>query len=163
MGTISMIKLVNRNENNSHFYSVSIDWIDEGHAGCIFFALGIASIYLSWLTDDQERRCLPIGKPNIMVEERRGRGARGRRDRLLEPGDLRLVMLELLRTRARYGYDFIKAIAGLASTDRPCDARPGQRRQEALCHYAAGHCFSGKPARCLAARPRAPRIGRIGR
>ncbi|HMD74489.1 MAG TPA: PadR family transcriptional regulator [Steroidobacteraceae bacterium] len=49
-----------------------------------------------------------------MVEERRGRGARGRRDRLLEPGDLRLVMLELLRTRARYGYDFIKAIAELA-------------------------------------------------
>ena len=53
-------------------------------------------------------------KPTIVLEDRRGRSARGRRDRLLEPGDLRLVMLELLRTHARYGYDIIKAIAELA-------------------------------------------------
>ncbi len=49
-----------------------------------------------------------------MVEDRRSRAARGRRDRLFEQGELRLVMLELLRVRARYGYDIIKAIAELA-------------------------------------------------
>ena len=56
---------------------------------------------------------MPIGKHNIMFEARRGR-ARGRRDRLFEQGDLRLVVLELLRTRAHYGYEIIKAITELA-------------------------------------------------
>ncbi len=49
-----------------------------------------------------------------MLEERRGRAPRGRRDRLFEQGDLRLVVLELLRAHARYGYEIIKAIAELA-------------------------------------------------
>lgn len=48
-----------------------------------------------------------------MVDHRRGHAER-RRNRLFEQGDLRLVMLDLLRTRERYGYELIKAIAALA-------------------------------------------------
>ena len=48
-----------------------------------------------------------------MVDDRHGLAGQ-RRDRLLEQGDLRLVMLDLLQTRERYGYELIKAIAELA-------------------------------------------------
>src|SRR5271166_5370336 len=69
-----------------------------------------------------------------MFEQRRGRGGPGRiphehgswfeeirehkaarrRARLFEQGDLRLVVLDLLQSRPRHGYEIIKAIEELA-------------------------------------------------
>jgi DNA-binding PadR family transcriptional regulator len=40
-----------------------------------------------------------------------------RRERVFGPGDLRLVVLDLLRTRPRHGYEIIKAIEAMAGGD----------------------------------------------
>jgi DNA-binding PadR family transcriptional regulator len=46
-------------------------------------------------------------------EEMRERKASHRRERLFEQGDLKLVVLELLQSRPRHGYEIIKAIEEL--------------------------------------------------
>ncbi len=50
-------------------------------------------------------------------EEIREYKAARRRERLFEQGDLRLVVLDLLQTRPRHGYEIIKAIEELAGGD----------------------------------------------
>lgn len=50
-------------------------------------------------------------------EDIRERKASHRRERLFEQGDLKLVVLDLLQTRPRHGYEIIKAIEELAGGD----------------------------------------------
>lgn len=50
-------------------------------------------------------------------EEIREHRAAQRRERLFEQGDLRLVVLDLLQSRPRHGYEIIKAIEELAGGD----------------------------------------------
>jgi DNA-binding PadR family transcriptional regulator len=53
------------------------------------------------------------GRPEELREEYSGRG----RERLLEQGDLKLVVLHLMQERPRHGYEIIKAIEELAGGD----------------------------------------------
>jgi DNA-binding PadR family transcriptional regulator len=50
-------------------------------------------------------------------EDIRERKASHRRERLFEQGDLKLVVLDLLQTRPRHGYEIIKAVEELAGGD----------------------------------------------